>query len=284
MNLIRITDLSVSGIEPYSSLSEPELMHLYEPNGGVFIAETPMIIARAIEAGYEPESLLVEEHYEAEAAAMDLDVPVYSAPMEVISHITGYKLTRGMLAVMKRKPLPTVGELLGGRGEANGGCTGTSGRPRRIAVLEDVMNPTNVGAIFRSAAALGIEAILLTKGCSDPLYRRACRVGMGTAFLVAWTYFPDSIYRDGTYDYISLLHGYGYKTVAMALRGDSVTIDDPVLRAEPRLAIILGTEGEGLKNDTITRSDYTVKIPMAAGVDSLNVAAASAVAFWELTK
>lgn len=295
MRTVYITDLSIPELDPYSRLSEPELMHLYEPDGGVFIAETPMIIERALEAGYEPESMLVEEGCAPEAAAIlerqgnkgaRTDITIFTAPMDTIAQLTGYRLTRGMLAIMRRRKLSSVNELLGDKGQ---------NPPRRIAVLEDVMNPTNVGAIFRSAAALGIGAILLTKGCSDPLYRRACRVGMGTAFLIPWTYFGEdgrnaaaSDKEDGNqpaaYDYISELHRYGYKTVAMALRGDSVTIDDPVLSAEPRLAIILGTEGEGLRTETIVNSDYTVKIPMAAGVDSLNVAAASAVAFWELAK
>lgn len=315
MTIIKIQDISIPELDPYSRLSEPELMHLYEPNGGVFIAETPMIIERALEAGYKPESMLVEEDYVNDAADImkDWDIPVFLAPMDVISKLTGFKLTRGMMAVMRRKPLMSVRDLIGTQ--------------RRIAVLEDVMNPTNVGAIFRSAAALGIEAILLTHGCSDPLYRRACRVGMGTAFLIPWTYFEEenshvsnnngtdnchivkdnetdnchtvkgnetdnchtanvdeTCNRRAVYDYINELHDYGYKTVAMALRGDSVTIDDPILLEEPKLAIILGTEGEGLRTETIEKSDYTVKIPMAAGVDSLNVAAASAVAFWELTK
>lgn len=269
MEIVRINDLRTSELEPYYKLSEPELMHLYEPHGGVFIAETPMIIERAIEAGYEPESMLICEDYIDNATEIlqrhgmeNTDIPVYVSEEAEISKLTGYKLTRGMLAAMRRKELPGILDVLRDR--------------RRIAVLEDVMNPTNVGAIFRSAAALGVEAILLTSGCSDPLYRRACRVGMGTAFLIPWTYCGD--------DYIEMLHCHGYKAVAMALRGDSVTIDDPVLRSEPRLAIILGTEGEGLKSETIENADYTVKIPMAAGVDSLNVAAASAVAFWEFTK
>ena len=232
----------------------------------MFIAESPKVIERALDAGCEPVSCLVEDRQiEGEAAPVLerlKDIPVYTAPFSVLTQLTGFKLTRGMLCAMKR-PAPPERKTL---------C----GNAYRIAVLEHVVNPTNVGAIIRSAAALMMDCVLLTPDCSDPLYRRAIRVSMGTVFQIPWAYFPENI------DWIDFLKTQGFRTVAMALRKDTVTIDDPQLLSEKRLAIILGTEGEGLEESTIDRCDYTVKIPMADGVDSLNVAAASAVAFWEL--
>lgn len=266
-NIIEITDFSAPELDIYARLSEPQLLHYFEPEAGVFIAESPTVIELALNMGYEPLSLLLEHsHIENQAKhiiAQCGDIPVFTAEFDLLTQLTGFKLTRGALCAMRRKPLPKVSEI----------CKNA----RRIAVLEDVVNPTNVGAIIRSAAALNIEAVLLTKPCSDPLYRRAARVSMGTVFQVPWTYFSGS-------DYMSELHELGFKTAAMALSDDSVSIDDKLLAAEERLAIILGTEGTGLAADTIKNADYTVKIPMTNGVDSLNVAAASAVAFWELTK
>ena len=230
----------------------------------MFIAESPKVIMRALDAGCEPVSLLVERnHVNAEAAeAIERcgDVPVFTASLEILTKLTGFQLTRGMLCAMRRPKLKTVAETVAGA--------------KRIAVLENIQNPTNVGAIFRSAAALGMDAVLLTPACSNPLYRRSCRVSMGTVFQVPWTYMSEN--------WMEELKGFGFKTAAMALKKDSYAIDDPALREVDKLAVILGTEGEGLLDTTIDNSDYTVKIPMYHGVDSLNVAAASAVAFWEL--
>lgn len=267
MPIIEITDFSAPELDVYARLSEPQLYHYFEPEAGVFIAESPTVIALALDAGYEPLSLLLERSH-IEGQAKDIiarcgDIPVFTAEFDLLTRLTGFKLTRGALCAMRRKPLPEAEEI----------CKNA----RRIAVLEDVVNPTNVGAIIRSAAALNINAVLLTKPCSDPLYRRAARVSMGTVFQVPWTYFSGG-------DYMSQLHELSFSTAAMALSDSSVSIDDRRLAAEERLAIILGTEGAGLAADTIARADYTVRIPMANGVDSLNVAAASAVAFWELTK
>lgn len=262
--IIKLTDISVPQLDIYARLNEAQLLHYYEPDEGIFIAESPKVIERALNAGYEPISLLMEQRHivgEARDIIARCNVPVYTADEEVLTGITGFRLTRGALCAMRRKPLPSVEEV----------CTGT----RRIAVLENVMNPTNVGAIFRSAAALNMDAVLLTEGCSDPLYRRAERVSMGTVFQVKWTYF------DGSMDTLKRL---GFATAAMALDDNSVSISDPALAAKKRLAVVLGTEGDGLAPKTISDCDYTVKIPMAHGVDSLNVAAASAVAFWELGK
>ena len=267
-NIIEITDFSAPELDVYARLSENELLHYYEPNGGLFIAESPNVILRALDAGYRPLSLLLEKKHlysqAAEVIARCGDIPIYTAEFDLLTRLTGFQLTRGALCAMHRRPLRAVEEL----------CRSA----RRIAVLENVMNPTNVGAIFRSAAALNMDAVLLTPGCSDPLYRRASRVSMGTVFQIPWTTInwpePD----------MTALKELGFKTVAMALRDNSYSIDDPRLRAEEKLAIILGTEGEGLKDETITACDYTVKIPMSHRVDSLNVAAASAVAFWELGK
>ena len=273
MSIIEITDLEIPELEVYIDKKEVQLLHYYEPEPGIFIAESPNVILRALEAGYEPLSLLMEKKPlgEKERAILDRrgEIPVYTASLEVLTRITGYQLARGMLCAMRRKALPSLKEICAGK--------------HRIAILEDVVNPTNVGAIFRSAAALSMDAVLLTSACSDPLYRRAIRVSMGTVFQVPWTYIENKnvSWPQGGMD---LLHEYGFKTVAMALRNDSVRIDDEKLHAEEKLAIILGTEGDGLAAETMADCDYTVKIPMSHGVDSLNVAAASAVAFWEFGK
>jgi len=264
-----ITDFSAPELDFYARLTENQLLHYYEPSHGLFIAESPKVIERALNAGYKPVSLLVEQkHITGEAndiIARCADIPVYTAPFDVLTHLTGFQLTRGALCVMRRRALPSVTEL----------CANS----RRIAILEQVMNPTNIGAIFRSAAALNIDAIILTPGCSDPLYRRASRVSMGTVFQIPWT-----IADNWPQPVIAELQNLGFKTAAMALSDNSVSIDDPQLMAEEKLAIILGTEGDGLAQSTIADCDYTVKIPMTHGVDSLNVAAASAVAFWQLGK
>ncbi len=266
-DIIKINDLNAPELDVFARLSEPQLLHYYEPQEGVFIAESPTVIDLALDAGYQPVSLLVQqEHIEKQAAGIISrchGIPIYTAEFDILTELTGFKLTRGALCTMRRRALPKIDDV----------CRGA----HRIAVLEDVVNPTNVGAIIRSAAALGIEAVLLTPACSDPLYRRAARVSMGTVFQIPWTYFD-------TEDHIGALHELGFKTAAMALNDNSVSIDDPCLNAEHKLAIVLGTEGTGLSEDTIHRSDYTVKIPMANGVDSLNVAAASAVAFWQLSR
>ena len=269
-NIIEITDFAAPELDVYARLREVQLLNRQDPEQGIFIAESPRVIERALDAGCVPLSFLVEKkHLEQEARTLMErcpESPFYTAEFDVLTQITGYKLTRGMLCAMRRpKPL-SVEEV----------CAGT----HRIAILENVVNPTNVGAIFRSAAALNMDAVLLTPDCSDPLYRRSIRVSMGTVFQIPWTYFPeDALWPE---EGMKLLKESGFKTVSMALRNDSVEIDDPVLHAEERLAVILGTEGEGLASTTIADSDYTVKIPMSHGVDSLNVAAASAVAFWEL--
>ena len=266
MNIIRITDFSAAELDIFARLSEPQLLHYYEPEEGVFIAESSGVIGLALEAGYEPIAMLIEEKEDLCADPLLLrlgDIPIYTAPFDVLTKLTGFKLTRGALCAMRRKKLPSVAEI----------CSGA----RRIAVLEDVVNPTNVGAIIRSAAALNVDAVLLTKPCSDPLYRRAARVSMGTVFQIPWTYF-------GREDYLTELKQLGFATAAMALTDRSVSIDHPAPAAEPRLAILLGTEGTGLSESTISAADYTIKIPMTHGVDSLNVAAASAVAFWQLCK
>lgn len=269
-NIIEITDFTAPELDIYARLREVQLLNRQDPEQGIFIAESPRVIERALDAGCVPLSFLVEKkHLEQEARTLMErcpEPPFYTAEFDVLTQITGYKLTRGMLCAMRRpKPL-SVEEV----------CAGT----HRIAILENVVNPTNVGAIFRSAAALNMDAVLLTPDCSDPLYRRSIRVSMGTVFQIPWTYFPED--ASWPEDGMKLLKETGFKTVSMALRNDSVAIDDPVLQAEERLAVILGTEGEGLASTTIADSDYTVKIPMSHGVDSLNVAAASAVAFWEL--
>lgn len=272
-HIIPVTDFNAPELDIYARLTESQLLHYYEPNGGLFIAESPKVIERALNAGCRPHSLLVEQkHITGEAKdiiARCGSIPVYTAEFDVLAQLTGFQLTRGALCAMHRPALPTVEQI----------CSNA----KRIAVLEDVVNPTNVGAIFRSAAALHVDAIVLTPACSNPLYRRALRVSMGTVFQIPWTYF-DSKKAAWPEQGMQLLHQFGFKTAAMALNDDSVSIDNPQLMAEEKLAIILGTEGDGLASATIANCDYTVKIPMANGVDSLNVAAASAVAFWQLRK
>ena len=262
--MIQITDFSAPELDVYARLTEAQLLNRHRLSEGLFIAESPKVIMRALDGGCQPVSLLVEEnHINAEAAEAIRrcgDVPVYTAPLEVLTQLTGFQLTRGMLCAMHRPPVRSVEETLVGA--------------KRIVVLENVQNPTNVGAIFRSAAALGMDAVLLTPGCSNPLYRRSGRVSMGTVFQIPWTYLDEA--------WLPQLRALGYQTCAMALRDDSYSIDDPALRQVERLAVVLGAEGDGLADATIAACDYTVKIPMYHGVDSLNVAAASAVAFWEL--
>lgn len=263
-NIIEITDFSAPELDIYARLTEAQLLNRHCLRDGLFIAESPKVITRALDAGYEPVSFLVEKrHLNGEAEAMIArcpDVPVYTGEFKLLTNLTGYQLTRGSLCAMRRKELPCVESLLQ--------------NARRVAVLEDIQNPTNVGAIFRSAAALNMDAVLLTPWCSNPLYRRSARVSMGTVFQVPWTYMER--------DWVEELHALGFKTAAMALTDDSVSIEDKALAKEEKLAIVLGTEGDGLAHATIAACDYTVKIPMSHGVDSLNVAAASAVAFWVL--
>ena len=271
-NVIEITDFTAPELDVYARLSEGQLLNRAEPEKGMFIAESPRVIERALDAGCVPVSFLSEDrHIEKEAKEILErcgEIPAYVASFDVLTQLTGYKLTRGMLCAMYRPRLRTPEEV----------CRGA----RRIAVLESVVNPTNVGAIFRSAAALNMDGILLTSDCSDPLYRRSLRVSMGTAFQIPWTYFHKKVSWPEAG--MEQLRSLGFKTVAMALRNDSISIDAPALQAEEKLAIILGAEGDGLVDATITGCDYTVKIPMSHEVDSLNVAAASAVAFWELGK
>lgn len=270
-NIIEITDFEAPELDVYARLTEVQLLNRHEPEKGLFIAESPKVIERALDAGYEPVSCLVERKHVA-GQAKDIiarcgEIPVYTAEFEVLTKLTGFQLTRGMLCAMRRPKLPSVEEV----------CDGA----RRIAILENVMNPTNVGAIFRSAAALNIDGVLLTSQCSNPLYRRAVRVSMGTVFQIPWTYIEaDS--NEWSESGIQYLHKLGFMTAAMALSDNSIRIDDSRLMAEEKLAIVLGTEGDGLAPCTISNCDYTVRIPMSHGVDSLNVAAASAVAFWQL--
>lgn len=263
-NITQITDFLAPELDVYARLSEVQLLNREFPEKGLFIAESPKVIERALDAGYEPVSCLMEKrHIEGEGRRI-LDrvenVPVFCAEFDVLTQLTGFKLTRGMLCAMKRKPLRDVREICENK--------------RRIVILDKVMNPTNVGAIIRSAAALGMGAVILTPGCSDPLYRRAARVSMGTVFQIEWTFSDD--------DSLDIIKALGFKTVAMALKDNSVSISDPRLTNEEKLAVIMGTEGDGLSDKTIADCDYTVKIPMYHGVDSLNVAAASAVAFYQL--
>ena len=269
VSIIEITDLEIPELEVYIDKKEVQLLHYYEPEPGIFIAESPNVILRALEAGYEPLSLLMEKKPldEKERAILDRcgEIPVYTASLEVLTRITGYQLARGMLCAMRRKALPSLKEICEGK--------------RRIAILENVVNPTNVGAIFRSAAALSMDAVLLTKGSSDPLYRRAVRVSMGCVFQIPWTIMDAGDWPERT---MQELRSMGYRTAAMALKEDSVSLKDERLKKEEKLAIVFGAEGDGLAGRTIADCDYTVMIPMAHGVDSLNVAAASAVAFWEL--
>lgn len=270
-NIIEITDFHAPELDVYARLNENQLLNRAEPEKGLFIAESPKVVERAMNAGYEPVSMLLEKkHIEGEAKEIierSGDIPIFTAEFEVLKQLTGFALTRGVLCAMRRKPLPTIEEV----------CAGA----KRIAILENVMNPTNVGAIFRSAAALNMDAVLLTPACSNPLYRRAARVSMGTVFQVPWTYFSGET-SAWPYPGITQIKELGFKTAAMALCDDTVAIDDPKLMQEEKLAVILGTEGDGLAAATIADCDYTVKIPMSHGVDSLNVAAASAVAFWQL--
>lgn len=275
IDFIEITDLQQEELAVYTKFSEVQLLHLYEPEEGIFIAESPKVIIRALDAGYEPVSMLMEAKQAREQSPEITEVfqkcetkeafPVYTASADVLVRLTGFRLTRGMLCAMRRKKMPSVQEI----------CAGA----RRVAVLEGVVNPTNVGAIFRSAAALGMDAVLLTHECSDPFYRRAARVSMGTVFQIPWTYFGRGVWPGQGID---VLRKMGFQTAAMALREDAVAPDAPKLRNAQKLAVVLGTEGDGLAADTIADCDYTVCIPMAGEVDSLNVAAASAVAFWEL--
>lgn len=270
-NIIQITDFLAPELDIYARFTEAQLLNRHEPQKGIFIAESPKVIERALDAGCIPISLLLEQkHVESQAKKIIErcgSVPVYTAEFDVLTQLTGFQLTRGMLCAMYRPKLQKVEDV----------CKDA----RRIAVLENIMNPTNVGAIFRSAAALNIDAVLLTPACSNPLYRRAIRVSMGTVFQIPWTYLGTS--KSMQTD-IQLLHSLGFKTAAMALSNNAVSIDDFRLMNEEKLAIILGTEGEGLTEQTIMDSDYTVCIPMSHDVDSLNVAAASAVAFWQLSR
>ena len=266
-SIIEIQNFSDPALNLYARLTENQLLNRADPENALFIAESPLVIGRALDAGCKPVSFLMERQHIGGKGREILarccqDVPVYTAEESVLAQLTGFHLTRGMLCAMRRPKLPSVEEV----------CRSA----RRIVVLENVMNPTNIGAIFRSAAALGMDAVLLTCAGSDPLYRRASRVSMGNVFLIPWTYLPE----EG--DWTQLLRAFGFRTVAMALRDDSVRLDDPRLAAEEKLAIVMGTEGDGLASTTIASCDYTVKIPMYHGVDSLNVAAASAVAFYEL--
>lgn len=270
-NIIEITDFSAPELNIYARLSETQLFHYHEPKQGLLIAESPKVIERALDAGYMPVSMLLErKHIDGQAKGVIQrcgEIPVYTSDFDVLTQLTGFKLTRGVLCAMRRNPLPDVGTI----------CANA----RRIAVLENVMNPTNIGAIFRSAAALNVDAVLLTPACCDPLYRRAIRVSMGTVFQIPWTFIGNKT-SEWPQPGLQHLKKLGFKTIAMALNDQSLSIDNPILAAEEKLAIILGTEGEGLSDRTIADCDYTVRIPMTHGVDSLNVAAASAVAFWQL--
>lgn len=266
--IIAIEDFSAPELDVYARLTENQLVNRADPDNALFIAESPVVIERALDAGCVPVSFLMEDKHSLGKGRPLIDrcgdVPVYTASLDVLVQLTGFHLTRGMLCAMRRPRLPGLEQV----------CAGAS----RLAVLENVMNPTNIGAIFRSAAALGMDAVLLTAAGSDPLYRRAIRVSMGTVFQIPWTYFPEGA------DWTEQLHARGFKTAAMALREDSVSLSDPALNAEEKLAIVMGTEGDGLAASTIAHCDYTVRIPMSHGVDSLNVAAASAVAFYQLGK
>ena len=270
-NIIEITDFAAPELDVYARLTEAQLLNRFEPKKGQFIAESPKVIERALDSGCVPLSILVEKRH-ITGEAKDViercgDIPVYTAEMDVLTNLTGYQLTRGLLCAMLRPKLPTVEEI----------CRDAT----RIVVLESVMNPTNVGAIFRSAAALGMDAVVLTPGCTNPLYRRSARVSMGTVFQIPWTYISEDM-SQWPHPGMEQLRALGFRTVAMALTDNSISIDDPRLAAEEKLAIVLGTEGDGLAGTTIADCDYTVRIPMSHGVDSLNVAAASAVAFWQL--
>lgn len=266
-NVIEIHDFLDPALDVYARATENQLVNRADPQNALFIAESPLVIGRALDAGCQPVSFLMEpQHITGKGAEVlarcDKDIPVYTAPLDVLTQLTGFHLTRGMLCAMRRPPLPTAEEV----------CRGA----KRLAVLENVMNPTNLGAIFRCAAALGMDAVLLTAAGSDPLYRRASRVSMGNVFLIPWAYLPEGE------DWTALLHREGFTTAAMALRQDSIRLDDRRLVEADKLAVVLGTEGDGLQQETIDRCDCTVMIPMTHGVDSLNVAAAAAVAFYQL--
>ena len=307
IRLIMIDNLETEALRIYSDLNENQLRHYYEPQLGLFVGESRTVVERALNAGYEPVSMLMEKRY-VETEGKELlerlrllpqEIPVYVSTVDVLSQITGYHLTRGILCAFRRRALPSVEEI----------CRNA----RRIAVLENIENPTNIGAMIRSAAALNMDALLLTPACADPLYRRAIRVSVGTVFQIPWTYIGvrEKIEAQDTHDIdteltilhrtgrtmqceqsmytggwpeggMQQLHRLGFRTAAMALQHDTMEIDDPKLLAEEKLAIVLGNEGDGLARQTIASCDYTVKIPMSHGVDSLNVAAASAVAFWQL--
>ncbi|HIT63907.1 MAG TPA: RNA methyltransferase [Candidatus Ventrimonas merdavium] len=270
---IKIQDLNAPELDVYARLSEVQLLRYREPEPGLFIAESAKVIGRALDAGYEPVSLLVEtRHIEGDAREIIArcgDIPIYTAEYETLKCLTGFPLTRGILCAMRRRRLPDAGDI----------CAGA----RRIAVLEKAMNPTNLGAIFRAAAALQIDGVLLTPGSTNPLYRRASRVSMGTVFQIPWTFFNEDR-EPWPGAGMDMLKSLGFQTAAMALRDDSVSVEDPMLKKAEKLAIILGTEGEGLEPETIAACDHIVRIPMREEVDSLNVAAAAAVAFWELGK
>ncbi|WP_022748683.1 TrmH family RNA methyltransferase [Lachnobacterium bovis] len=277
-NIIHISDLSDERIKKYIKYNENQLTHIYEPDLGVFIAESAKVIKRALDAGYQPESFLIEEGYLDESSdsvavrevseiiELSPEVPIFTASKEVLSNIRGFAVTRGVLSVLRRKENTKVEDIIASQ--------------RRIVILESVVNPTNIGSIFRSAAALGMESIVLTRDCCDPLYRRSARVSMGTVFQIPWTYYDE---KNKNYEhYIDQLHDLGYKVVAMALNDQSKDITDPIFEKQDKLAIIMGSEGNGLSEATIKKCDFVIKIPMYHDVDSLNVAAASAVAFWEL--
>ena len=270
-NIIEITDFSAPELDVYARLTEAQLLNRFEPAKGMFICESPKVIHRALDAGCEPVSLLMErkdiEGHAKQIIARCGEIPVYTADEEVLKNLTGFYLTRGVLCAMRRPKQPEVAQI--------------AANAKRIVILENVMNPTNVGAIFRSAAALGMDAVLLTPGCSDPLYRRAARVSMGTVFQIPWA-FIGSEENPWPQPAMAQLQDMGFRTAALALREDSLSIDDPRLMEAEKLALLLGSEGDGLTDHTIASCDYTVRIPMYHGVDSLNVAAASAVAFWQL--
>ena len=270
-NVIEITEFAAPELDVYARLTENQLVNRADPENGLFIAESPNVILRALDGGCEPVSLLMERrHIDGQAKEVVErcgDIPLYTAPLPVLTELTGFPLTRGVLCAMRRRPLPKPEDI----------CR----EARRIAVLEHIMTPTNLGALFRSAAALGMDAVLLTPACCDPLYRRSVRVSMGTVFQVPWAYLGEDV-SQWPEPGMTRLRELGFRSAAMALREDSVSIDDPALMAEEKLAIVLGTEGDGLGDGTIADCDYTVRIPMSHGVDSLNVAAASAVAFWQL--
>ena len=267
---IKVESLEDERLDIFTKYNEAQLYHYFEPNGGAFIAETPEVIKRALDRGAEPIAFLVEEKASKSEVVTDLlqqthaDVNVFIAKLDVINKLTGFNLTRGVLAACKRPSLPQVTDILSAS--------------KRIAILEDVMNPTNVGAIFRSAAALGVDGIILTHGSADPFYRRASRVAMGTVFQVPWTYF------DKYSDYVMTLKDSGFKVVSMALKDNAISLGDSILKEQDKLAVVFGTESTGIKQETIDASDFVAMIPMHHGVDSLNVAAASAVTFWELCK